>query len=1792
MLKKLRIFLLFLLFSLSVNKTNAQTFTVTDTFRFDAVFQSMWGPWNSFSLNTRFDFFRLTLPYSQTTVGGITNVGGFSIGPINVPNFPFGAEFTIGAGLTLGAFFESSGWSLGDIDVIYPAEIVYQVPSPNTFDKGEPITITSTWNVMEPPAALITQFPQSGKLGIYIDFGLRMLLSMRLCAGVCQTITPVNFNFNTVITILELDFEPPDISVTYPCCVNCPACGSSPLPPCLPWICTDVLVSLPYVIDQPSLGMTLSMDIPDVVTTSSVNPITKCLEASGEYKYIALEINLLVWLSKFAALLPPPAGPIISNVLANFQRTINLPFGGSISWTIFSATFNIDNSMKQYFSYCPVVEATFHLPTIVQWSEIRPNNTIVRTAVSSTPYFTVGNNIRINYPCYYEWMDVTVSYDESNTFRNKTYDSISVYFAFKALEFNLNIPGIQIIPRICIPPSRVCVNIPYPCPTWSNPWRWCSERVCVDPFCVGPLVTPAFNFGFGPLWQATPQVAAIKIPYFDRTWEIQGTATSTSSGFRLDAKDFYVSLTGTDILCHGQKTGSATATVTNGRPPYTFRWSNGTVVTQNSNVHTVNSLAAGANYVIVFSSDGCEIMDDIYINQPLRELEVKQIEITDVSCNGGNTGSVALTVEGGTTNYAFTWSPNAGNAATVSNLTAANYFVTITDANGCTLTDSALVKQPYPLDVISTVTNVNCRNGNDGAIELAVSGGSQPYGYNWSNSATTKDLATIIAGNYTVTVTDRLGCQEIENATVQQPSTGLTISAPVVQDVTCNGGSDGEIAVTVSGGTTPYDYRWQYSAGFISSNFTNNVVNIPADNYSLKVTDANGCTASQTATVSEPAPIIITSVATDVNCFSNSTGAIDATVTGGTLGYSYSWSNGGNAEDLTNIPAGVYTLVVTDANNCNAQHMKAVAEPNAALDGFLTKKDVSCFGGFNGELILTVTGGTPDYTYNWSNGQSTKDVDSLIIGNYALTVTDIKNCVLNLNETIIEPQQLDITAITADVTCYGGTDGSIDATITGGVTPYTITWSNSLYVVLNHYNPVFNNLKADTYTLKVTDANNCIHAEDIVINEPLQPIAITYTKVDVSCNGGNDGSIDITVTGGTQPYSYNWSNGAVTQDATNLFAGWHIVTVTDANNCVRVDSMFLNQPQFPLSMTDSIKHVSCFGGNDATIEIVVSGGTTAYSYLWSNGSTATKLVALPAGNYDITVTDAKLCELIQTLVVTEPPLLEFTSVVKPVTCHAGSDGDIVLSVTGGTPVYTYRWATSTFVVINDYDSIIGNLASDNYLITVTDSKGCWTNQSIPVAQPVNPITANVVTLNTVSCFGLSDASITIAGQGGTVPYTYIWNTGVADSSLTNLVAGDYSVTIADANNCEFSETFNVGGPTAPLSATIVSTNIKCYGDLNGSAVLTIAGGTPPYQHVWTGGDTSMALYNLASGPYTITVFDSKGCFVKTGTWVDGPQFPLDVTFVTDSARCFGSSDGSIEVTVAGGTTPYKYYWADTLRLFNNNREVLNNIPADDYVFRVVDNWGCDKSVVIPVYQPTPLKADFTVSNVKCHGADDGGIKVLASGGIPPYTFRWNDTVTLQTLTDLYAGNYTVTITDFNNCKLAADTVVTQPDKMKLLLKAEGVSCFALTDAKIDLSVSGGAGNYVYNWNIGATTQDLNDLNSGTYAVSVTDANNCTDTASVYLESSDAECIFVPNSFTPNGDGTNDTWMIKNVNLYPKTMVSVFNKWGNKVFESTKGYTEPWDGTSDGRQLPSDTYYYVIDFANGKPPVNGPITIVR
>jgi hypothetical protein len=374
-----------------------------------------------------------------------------------------------------------------------------------------------------------------------------------------------------------------------------------------------------------------------------------------------------------------------------------------------------------------------------------------------------------------------------------------------------------------------------------------------------------------------------------------------------------------------------------------------------------------------------------------------------------------------------------------------------------------------------------------------------------------------------------------------------------------------------------------------------------------------------------------------VNCFGNNTGAIDLTVTGGTSPYSYLWSNGATTQDLTNISAGVYTVNVTDANGCTiANNALSVTQPTAALSTGFNVTDVSCFGNASGAITLTVNGGTLPYSYQWSNGSTQQNLINVPVGTYTVTVTDANGCTSGVaSMQITQPSAaLSMNNAIDDVNCFGGNTGSIDLTINGGTMPYSFVWSNGATT------EDLTNVAAGTYTVTVTDAQGCTAGNSTLsIQQPAAALTSNVTgTVPVACYGNSTGSIDLTITGGTSPYSYSWSNGATTQDLTNISSGTYTVSVTDAQGCSStIASITITQPTAGLSASvASTGNVACNGGGNGSVDLTVAGGTSPYTFTWSNGATTEDINNLYAGTYNVSITDANGCTATSSATVSQP----------------------------------------------------------------------------------------------------------------------------------------------------------------------------------------------------------------------------------------------------------------------------------------------------------------------------------------------------------------------------------------------------------------------------------------------------------------------------------------------------------------------------------------------------------------------------
>ena len=1171
----------------------------------------------------------------------------------------------------------------------------------------------------------------------------------------------------------------------------------------------------------------------------------------------------------------------------------------------------------------------------------------------------------------------------------------------------------------------------------------------------------------------------------DRTGLAAGTYTVTVTDANACTKTLSTTITQPTVIsvsavdinvpCRGDATGGFNITVSGGTPGYTYDWSNNGPQNPDTDPEDLMNVVAGIYTVTITDANGCLGFFGDTVKQPATLLTLSTTQM-NVQCTGNSTGSIDLTVTGGGSPYTYSWT---GGATTQdrSGLAAGTYTVTVTDANNCVKTISATITEPSNgINLTETHVNVLCNGGSTGSIDLTVSGGVSPYTYSWTGGATTQDRSGLAAGTYTVTVTDNNACTKTLSTTITQP-TAIALSATQV-NVLCNGGSTGSIDLTVSGGVSPYTYSWTGGAT------TQDRSGLVAGTYTVTVTDANACTKTLSATITEPTNIVLTETHVNVLCNGNSTGSIDLTVSGGVSPYTYSWTGGATTQDRSGLAAGTYTVTVTDANNCVKTLSATITEPAAGITLTATHVNVLCNGGSAGSIDLTVSGGVSPYTYSWTGGATTQDRTGLAAGTYTVTVTDNNACTKTLSTTITQPTAISVSGVRVKVPCRGDATGGLNITVSGGTPGYTYDWSNN-----GAQNPDTDpedlmNVVAGYYIVSITDANGCLAFFADTVTQPATLLALSTTQVNVSCQGGSTGSIDLTVTGGGLPYTYSWTGGSTTQDRSGLAAGTYTVTVTDANNCVKTISATITEPAAGITLTETHVNVLCNGGSTGSIDLTVSGGTSPYTYSWTGGATTQDRSGLAAGTYTVTVTDNNACTKTLSTTITQPTAILLSTTQVNVLCNGGSTGSIDLSVSGGggSP-YTYSWTGGATTEDRS------GLAAGTYTVTVTDVNACTKTLSATITEPTNIVLTE--THVNVLCNGNSTGSIDLTVSGGVSPYAYSWTGGATTQDRSGLAAGTYTVTVTDANNC----TKTLSATITEASAVVLTethVNVLCNGNSTGSIDLSVSGGVSPYTYSWTGGVTTQDRSGLAAGTYTVTVTDANAC-TKTLSATITETTAVILTETHVNVLCNGSSTGSIDLTVSGGVSPYTYAWTG-----GATTEDRSGLAAGTYTVTVTDANACTKTLSTTITEPTVIALSTTQVNVLCNGNSTGSIDLTVSGGTGAYTYSWTGGATTQDRSGLAAGTYTVTVTDANACTKTLSATITEPATIVLTETHVNVLCNGALTGSIDLSVSGGVSPYTYLWTGGATTQDLSGLGVGTYTVTVTDANACTKTLSATI----------------------------------------------------------------------------------------------
>ncbi len=641
-------------------------------------------------------------------------------------------------------------------------------------------------------------------------------------------------------------------------------------------------------------------------------------------------------------------------------------------------------------------------------------------------------------------------------------------------------------------------------------------------------------------------------------------------------------------------------------------------------------------------------------------------------------------------------------------------------------------------------------------------------------------------------------------------------------------------------------------------------------------------------------------------------------------------------------------------------------------------------------------------------------------------------------------------------------------------------------------------------------------------------------------------------------------------------------------------------------------NVSCNGYSDGKINTNVSGGILTYPgyssddnlYTWSNGSNDVNPDGLSAETYYVTVEDIHHCKDMDSITLTEPTPLDVIADDASISCSGGSDGAIDLTVGGGTSGYDYFWYGPNDLTTTEKN--IDNLFEGSYYLTVTDTNGCRYTERIVIDQPLpilwGPDPSRYGPYN-ISCYGEDDGAInvsTIVGMGDPADYDYQW-TGPGgytanERNIDSLYAGEYYLTVTDTNNCSNDFSQKLTQPDA-LEVTTESFNISCSVP-DGKAYAEVFGGTVPYTYNWSNGSTDDTATSLDLGDYQLTVEDLNGCLAYDTVTITEPP-PLNINIIVSSdyhgqpISCYNAEDGSLRAKACDGTAPFDYYWSNS-----DTDSVVNNISAGSYAVTVTDSLGCTGTNDTTVSAPPPLTYDISSEDILCYGNSDGSAIINVSGGTPPYLYSWSGGQQGESVNTLGIGSHEVTVSDINNCTVVSSPIfIDQPEKLTMDYSKEKPYCRIIEDGSILLSVRGGKKPYQYNWYSEAGLLSVNDsllagITGGIYEVDVVDANGCVINETIELPGETNVCVFIPSAFSPNFDGKNDTWKIKNIEHFPNATIEIYNRWGEMVYRHKGMYQNDWDGTYDGGILPVDSYVYIIELMKGKKPIKGNVTILK
>ncbi|MEM8906587.1 MAG: hypothetical protein AAGD05_01970, partial [Bacteroidota bacterium] len=1074
---------------------------------------------------------------------------------------------------------------------------------------------------------------------------------------------------------------------------------------------------------------------------------------------------------------------------------------------------------------------------------------------------------------------------------------------------------------------------------------------------------------------------------------------------------------------------------------------------------------------------------------------------------------------------------------------------TYTDANGCTNTANANIEvHALPLVTFTLTDDEACLSEN--SVTLA---GGSPVGGTYSGSHVSGgqfDATSAGVGTHTITYTytDANGCINIATDDI------LVLALPAV-NLTL-GDTEAcvdETSITLSGGNPS---GGTYSGSHVSGD-TFDVSAAGAGTYTITYTytDANGCINIATDDLMvHPFPIFDAVVQTDVTTCGVNDGSITVTASSGSGTYEYRINAGPwqSSNVFAGLSAGSYNLEIRNSDGTcttgyGANPVVIADPPGVGLSLSLSVTsdylgyDISCFGASDATATVVASSGTAPYTYVWSNGQVGADLLNVAAGTYFVTVTDDTNCEAISSIDITQPDQILANATVTDVSCYGLSDGEIDLNVTGGVNAYTYSWDDleaqAFYAfdgntddqtgnghndygitgteqysadrVLGSNSFDFNGSTKIKYDDNAYFMETSIQYRTILVW--IKPDDLTGRKI-IYEEGGNVTGLALRLDGDRlQGVARSWGSDYYAPEITIANDGqWHQVGIIYDNGDI---TLFYdgtlgatnNSPLGVLFMLPPFNQSGVGGSFGSTAFNNFS--SDYYEGLMDNFSYHRAVLSdenvsdvydddgdregLPAGTYDVLITDFNGCNTTITVTVGQPDSLWLETAITDVNCFGENNGALDLTVNGGNGGFVYAWSNGA----NSED--LTNLPQGDYTVTVTDVQGCSAVLLSTVNEPaLLTLSANVTSNysgDDISCPGATDGAALAVASGGRTAYTYTWSTGATTATLTNVGAGTYGVTVTDANGCTAASSVTLTDPsTLGVNANVISSyggeDISCAGATDGSATALGNGGNSPYTYLWSNGQVGTTLSAIGEGTYGVTVTDANGCTANTSVTLQDPPILNPVAIVTsnyngEDVSCPGATDGSAYVTTTGGIGNYTYLWSTGYL-----GDSLVNIGAGIYTVTVTDDYGCTARTSVVLDNPVPVNVAITVNSdyngfdVSCQGGTDGNLTASATGGVGGFNYEWSDGQTTANISNAQGINYRVTATDANGCTAVAAATITQPDTLTLTFNSAAPTDCGIDDGIILLNGGGGIGAYEYSLG-GITWQSSNvftGLSSGTY----------------------------------------------------------------------------------------------------------------